>query len=99
MSNSESKPRTLTQERKARGLCTRCGKSDERVQSGKVLCAQCAAYARDTHKRYYQRMKQSGRCPRCGGKTNVYVMCFQCRNEVSQYNHKRKRSEENGKEH
>lgn len=65
--------------RKAAGVCTRCGKPDERTVKGRVLCAECAErrkkweadhrYDNYYHKKIpytYIARKAAGVCTNCG---------------------------------
>ena len=57
----------LSQERKAKGICVRCGKAPARPD--RINCIKCAGKARDTMKRMLDKRRKEGLCTRCGEPT------------------------------
>lgn len=69
-------------ERKAQGICTRCGK--RKAQPLKAKCGICQAKenARNTNKTYYDRISK-GLCALCGHPSDGKVYCESCREKTN----------------
>lgn len=83
---------TTYEERKAKGLCVKCGKP---ARPGKVQCAECALKQRNARIAQKEERAKFGVCSVCGKRKRLEGMktCEQCRDEAYKYNyvHMRKR--------
>lgn len=79
MDNNEERRRQY-RERKAAGICIRCGKAPARP--GKTRCQRCALDGRGYYLIGYERKKENGFCVTCGkplSSDSEYVLCESCR--------------------
>ena len=75
-------------ERKAAGVCVRCGSPDT---DGKTRCKVCRKKASVYENEKYKTLWMQGKCVRCKQPSDGYVLCPECRQKQhEQYVAKRK---------
>lgn len=73
----------IQKERKAKGLCPRCGGEREDVE--KVCCIACRKAQTERVRRSYHKKKDAGTCVKCGSyRLETNSMCHQC-NKIARY--------------
>lgn len=74
----------LREQRKAAGLCTRCGAE---AVAGRTLCHLCREKSRQYNKEVYGFRKGLGVCVRCGKRSRFgnFVLCELCLEHQAQY--------------
>ena len=81
----------LVEERLSRGLCTTCGRPNDRVELGRHTCSVCTA----AYYKYQQRREAAFQCYRCGQPLGEdrgkYKCCAACRERINK-NRKNKRN-------
>ena len=75
--------------RKAKGICTECGR--RRAQPGKRNCLECQTEANACSQRTYRRRVAEGICPKCGGEPeSPWVQCSTCRERDAYHREQRR---------
>jgi hypothetical protein len=87
----KARPRQLAvyRERKAKGICVRCGK--RRAKKGVVRCGACKRYTADWVNARYHKLALRGLCVKCGvNPVRRFRQCSGCRLGEFEKNAKRR---------